>query len=144
MENLIEKLNINGLLSSGAGIAIYLHPGLVYDVHITITKCYFMNNIDKFSPHLFLTIDNSCSVLVNKSNFTYADRLTEGSPMELVPVLHPNFGTLALEVRDGGRLGIDVEIDMNKVYTAENVGGGLCASHSSEHPLSDIQLKLKT
>ena len=63
--------------------------------------------------------------------------------MEPVPVLHPNFGTLAHQVRDGGRLGIDVEIVMKKLYIAENVGGGLRASISLKHPQSYIQIKLK-
>ena len=63
--------------------------------------------------------------------------------MELVPVLHPSFGTLAHQVRDGGRLGIDVEIVMKKLYIAENVGGGLRTSISLKHPQSDIQIKLK-
>ena len=141
--NLIEEINIKGLFSSGAGIAIYLAPRLVYDVHIIIAKCNFMSNIDNFSAHLYLIILSSCSVLIKESNFTHANKLTEGSPMQLIPVVQPNFGTLALIVRDGGRVATDVEIVMNKVHLAENVGGGLYASLALELPQSNIQLKLK-
>ena len=75
-----------------------------------------MSNIDKFNAHLYLIIYSSCSVLVKESNFTHANRLTEGNPMQLVPVVRPNFGTLTLLVNDGGRVAIDVEIVMNEVY----------------------------
>ena len=63
--------------------------------------------------------------------------------MKLVPVVHPNFETLALIVNDRGRVAIDAEIVINEVYIAENVGGDLFASLALEFPQSNIQLKLK-
>ena len=29
----------------GAGVVFHLNSGLRYDLHITLSKCYFMNNI---------------------------------------------------------------------------------------------------
>ena len=69
-----------------AGALVHLTPGLKYDVEITIAKCHFMNNINEVATHLYLQLFSSCSVLVEDSNFTYANRITEGSPMKLVLV----------------------------------------------------------
>ena len=80
-----------------------------------------MNNIDALAAHLYVVTFSSCSVLVEDSNFTHANRITGGDPMEL----EHDSGTLYLCVNDVDGIEIDVEIVMNKVYMAENVGGGL-------------------
>ena len=84
-----------------------------------------MNNIDALAAHLYVVTFSSCSVLVEDSNFTHANRITEGDPMELERVVHTDSGTLYLCVNDVDGIEIDVEIVMNKVHMAENVGGGL-------------------
>ena len=106
----------------GAGVVFHLNSGLRYDLHITLDKCTFRNNIAPYAAHLYLGIFSSCSVSVKDSNFTYANRITEGNPMELVPVVHPARGTIGLQASDGDTaLAIDVEIVMN-VHITENVG----------------------
>ena len=70
--NLIPK---DSSFSMSAGIAFHFSPGLEYDVHITIDKCYLTYNIATYAAHLFLRILSSCSLLVKDSNFTYANRL---------------------------------------------------------------------
>ena len=128
--NLITIPNGNPF-RSGAGIAVRVDPEVGYDVQITITKCYFMNNIGKITAHLHLVIFGSCSVLVKGSNFTYANRLSEGMPMELVPVVHPDIGALTFTVDDGNTAALDVEIVMNEIHIAENVG---CSMRISLYP----------
>ena len=59
-------------LSSSAGLVVHIHPGLEDDIQITITKCYFINNIGKKIAHLYLGIHSSCSILVKDSNIVHA------------------------------------------------------------------------
>ena len=139
--NLITRPNYSSF-PSGAGIAIRVDPEVGYDVQITITKCYFMNNIAKVTAHLHLVIYGSCSVLVKGSNFTYANRLSEGMPMELVPVVHPDVGPLTFTVNDGNTAALDVEIVMNEIHIAENVGGGMRISLYPELSQSHIHMRL--
>ena len=81
------------------------------------------------------------------SNFTHANRITEGDPKELVPVVQPDLGTFLLQTGDnlahGFTTAIDVEIVVNGVYIAGNVGGCLRVSLFPKLPESYIQLKLK-
>ena len=91
--------------SGGAGALVHLTPSLKYDVKITIAKCHFMNNICEAAAHLYLQLFSSCTVLVKDSDFTYANRITEGSPMELVPAVHCCTGPLVLCVYSGGSRG---------------------------------------
>ena len=128
-------------LSSSAGLAVHIHPGLEDDIRITITKCYFMNNIGKKTAHLYLGIHSNCSILVKDSNFTYANRITEVDPMELVPMVHPDIGTLLFRVY--WEYAIEVEVVLNDVCIAENVGGGLAVSFRLEFPQKNVQLRLK-
>ena len=54
--------------------------------------------------------------MVNDSNFTYANRITDGDPLELVPVVHPRYGTLAVYVDDmfdDTAAAIDVDIGLH-------------------------------
>ena len=102
-----------------------------------------MNNIAPYAAHLHLRIDSSCSVLVKYSNFTYANRITEGDPMELVPQVYPDMGTLMLHITDNRAAPIHVEIVINEVQITENVGGGLFVSLLPQLSQSNIQLKLK-
>ena len=134
--------NIDSIFLS-AGVVFHLNSGLRYDLHITLDKCTFRNNIAPYDAHLYLGIFSSCSVSVKDSNFTYANRITEGNPMELVPVVHPARETIGLQASDGDTaLAIDVEIVMN-VHITENVGGGLFAFLLLEPPQSYLQLRLK-
>ena len=131
-------------LSSGAGILVHLNPGLGYNVHIIISKSSIMNNIDQTAAHLFLAIYSSCSIVIKDSNFTHANRIVDGDPMELVPAVHPKVGTLALMVSDGyDTAAVDVKIVLNKVRIAENIGGGLYVSIAPQLSQSYIQLWLK-
>ena len=130
-------------MSSGSGIVILISSPLEYDVQIAIAKCSFMNNIAPYAAHLHLKIYSSCSLLVKYSNFTYANRITEGNPMELVPQVYPDMGTLMLYITDNIAAPIDVEIVINEVQITENVGGGLFVSLLPQLPQSNVQLKLK-
>ena len=132
-------------VSRVAGIAFQLHPGLEYDVHITIDKCNIMNNIQPYAAHFYLGIFSSCSVLVKDSNFTYANRITEGNPMELVPVVQPDREPLMIYISDehSDTAAINVEIVMNEVYIAENVGGGLYVNLLPQLSENNVQLRLK-
>ena len=133
----------------GAGVTFNLTSGLEYDVHITIDKRCVVNNVQPHATHLYLGIFSSCTILVKDSNFTYANRITDGDPMELVPAVQPDIGILAIYTSDqcsdeyGDTAAIDVEIVMNAVHIAENVGGGLHVSLVSKLPQGNIQLKLK-
>ena len=127
---------------AGALVYMYLTPNLKYDVEITIVKCHFMNNINKVAAHLHLGLFSSCTVLVEDSNFTHANGITEGDPIKLVPVVHHYIGPLVLYVNDDGRAPINVQIVMNKVHIAENVGGALHVSLLPQLSQSCIQLKL--
>ena len=150
---IVERTNItygvnlrphDSWISVSAGIVVHLHSGLDYDVLIVISKCNIMKNIDKTSANLFMAISSSSTVLITDSNFTYANRLTEDSPLELVPVVYPNAGTLTLQVTDeDDTAAINVEIVMNELYIAENVGGGLAINCLPQLPQSYIRLKLK-
>ena len=62
--------------------------------------------------------------------------------MELVSVVHHYTGPLLLQVNDGDRATINVQIVMNKVHIAENVGGGLYVSLIPQLSQSYIQLRL--
>ena len=129
-----------------AGIAFQFSPGLEYDVHITIDKCYVTNNIAPYAAHIFAIIFNRCSLIVKDSNFTYANRLTEGDPLELVPVVQPDMGTLMLQINDDyshNGTAIDVDIGIKQVHIAENVGGGLHISFFPRLSQSYIQLKVQ-
>ena len=131
-------------LSSGAGIVVLVDSGLKYYVHLTIVKCCFVHNIDKATAHLHLGIKSSCSVLVKDSNFTYGNRIMESDPMKLVPWVQPDNGTVYFQVHDVfGDRAIYVEIVMNEVQIAENVGGGLFVTLFLELPQSYIELRLK-
>ena len=138
--NLIPKVSS---FSMSAGIAFHLNPALEYDVHITIDKCYLTNNIAPYAAHLSLGILSSCSVIVNNSTFTYANRLTESGPMELVTYM----GTLKLSIFDDDYLdrgiAINVEIGIKQVHIAENVGGGLHISFFLHFSQSFFQLKVQ-
>ena len=132
-------------VSMSAGIAFHFNPGLEYDVRITIDKCNITNNIARYAAHLFVNILSHCSLLVKDSNFTYANRLTEGDPLELVPVVQPDMGTLILHILDyynGNGSAIDVEIGIKQVHIAENVGGGLHTSFYPRLSQSYVQLKV--
>ena len=130
-------------LAGGAGILVRIDPELVYKVQITITNCYFMNNIDKVASHLYLRIYSSCFVLVEDSNFMYANRKTD-DPMELVPMVHPGFEMLLLQISDQmTTTPIDVEVVVNEVHIVENVGGGLVVTFVPQIPQSNIHLRLK-
>ena len=129
-----------------AGIAFQFSPGLEYDVHVTIDKCYVTNNIALYAAHFFAIILSHCSLLVKDSNFTHANRLTEGDPLELVPVVQPDMGTLMLQILDcysSNGTGIDVEIGIKQVHIAENVGGGLHISFFPQLSQSYIQLEVQ-
>ena len=129
-----------------AGIAFQFSPGLEYDVHITIDKCYVTNNIAPYAAHLFVQIFSRCSLIVKDSNFTYANRLTEGDPLELVHVVQPDMGTLMLQILDdysGNGTASDVDIGIKHVHIAENVGGGLDISFFTRLSQSYVQLKVQ-
>ena len=118
----------DGSVSRSAGIAFYFSPGLEYDVHITIDKCNITNNIAPYAAHLFAIILSRWSLIVKDSNFTYANRLTEGDPLELVPVVQPDIGTLIIQIHDyysDNGTAIDGKIGIKHVHIAENAGGGL-------------------
>ena len=123
--NLLPK---DDTISMSAGIAFYFSPGLEYDVHITIDKCCVTNNIARYAAHLFVGILSSSSLLIKDSIFAHANRLTKGDPMELVPVVQPDLGTLSLQTIGTE---IDGEIGVKQLYLTENVGGGL---HVSFYP----------
>ena len=129
--------------SGGAGALVYLTPSLKYNVEITVAKCHFMNNINEVVAHLHLGLFSNCSVQVEDSNFTHANKITEDDPMKLVPVVQRYIGPLLLQVDDDddGRAAINVQIVMNKVHIAENVGGGLHASLALQLSQSYIQLR---
>ena len=81
--------------------------------------------------------------LVKETNFTYANRLTEGDPLELLPVVQPDLGTLILSTLDyysGNGTAIDVDIGIQQVRIAENVGGGMFISPFPRLSQSYIQL----
>ena len=128
--------------SGGAGALVHLTPSLKYDVKITIAKCHFMNNINEVAAHLYLQLFSSCTVLVEDSNFTHANRITEGDPMELVPGVHSYSRPLMLNINDGDRAAINVQIVMKKVHIAENVGGALHVPLLPQLSQSYIQLGL--
>ena len=136
------NLNPNDRFSAGAGALVHLDLNSKYDVEITIAKCHFMNNINEVAAHLHLQLFGNCSVLVEDSNFTHANRITEGDPMELVPVVHSYIGPLVLYVNDWDRAAINVQIVMNRVHIAENVGGGLHVPLFPQLFQSYIQLRL--
>ena len=118
-------------VSRSAGIAFHVSPGLEYDVHITIDKCNITNNIARYAAHLFVNSLGRCSLLVKDSDFTYANRLTEGDPLELVPVVQPDLGTLILSILDyysDNGTATDVDIGIKQVHIAANVGGGMLIS----------------
>ena len=94
-----------------------MDPRIDYDVHVTISKCYFSNNIALYATHLQVDIYNNCSLLVQNSNFTHANRITEGGPMKLVPVVHPTFAVLNLYINDeyNHKATIDVKIVIKEV-----------------------------
>ena len=127
-----------------AGIAFQFSPGLEYDVHITIDKCYFTNNIAPCAAHLFANILSHSSLVVKDSNFTYTNRLTD--PMELVPAIQPDMGTLMLQIFDdysGNGTAIDVDIGIKQVHIAQNVGGGLDTTLYPRFSQSYIQVKVQ-
>ena len=137
--NLIPKAS---LFSMSAGIAFHFNHSLEYDVHITIDQCYVTNNVALYAAHLFLGIYSSCSVIVKNSIFTYANRLTESGPMELVT----DMGTLMLSILDDYNdrgTAINVEIGIKQVHIAENVGGGLHISFFLQLSQSFIRLKVQ-
>ena len=74
---------------------------------------------------------------------------TESDQLELVPAVQPDIEILAIYISDeyrdeyGDTAAIDVEIVMNELHIAENVGGGLHVSLLSKLPPGNIQLKLK-
>ena len=141
--NLIPKFSS---FSMSAGIAFHFSPSSEYDVRITIDKCYVTNNIAPYAAHLFLGILSSCSIIVKNSIFTYANRLTESGPMELVPVVQPDMGTLMLSILDDNNhrgTAIYVEISIKQVHIAENVGGGLHISFFLRLSQSYVQLKVQ-
>ena len=129
--------------SAGAGALVHLDLNSKYDVEITIAKCHFMNNICEVAAHLYLRLFNNCSVLVEESNFTRANRITESETVELVPGVHSYSRPLMLNINDGDRAAINMQIAMNKVHIAENVGGGLHVLLALQHSESYIQLRLK-
>ena len=137
---------VNLTPSMGAGIAFHVSPGLEYDVHITIDKCYVSKNIAQYAAHLYAIIYSSCSLLVKDSHFTYANRLTDNDPLELVPVVQTKLGTLILHIHDDyshNATAIDVEIGIKQVHIAENVGGGLLISLFPRLSQSYIQVKVQ-
>ena len=75
----------------------------------------------------------------------HANRLIESDPMELVPVLNSDGGTLYFEVSDeySDTAAIYVQIDMNGVYIAENVGGGLSVFLVPQLSQNNVRLRLK-
>ena len=130
----------------GARIAFQSSPGLEYDVHITIDKCNITNNIAPYAAHLFVQIFSRWSIIVKNSNSTYANRLTEGDYLELVPVVQPDIGTLMLQILDDysdSGTPVDVDIGIKHVRIAENVGGGLDISFFTRLPQSYIRLKVQ-
>ena len=112
--------NINRPLSSGVFIEIHLKLWFGYDVQISITECNFTNNIATVAAHLHMKLLSNCSVLVKDSSFTFANRITEDDPMKLVPVVHPDIGTLVLYSDAFDNIAIDVQIVINEVHIAEN------------------------
>ena len=143
--NLKPKVAGLSISRGAAGTIVYLNENLEYDVHTKIFKCDFMNNIDTTTAHLYLAIYSSCSILIKDSNFTYANRRTEGEPMELVPIVQSGVGTLAIFISDehSKTSAINVEIVINEVHMAENVGGGLYAFLLPQISQSSVQLRLK-
>ena len=135
--------NINRPLSSGVFIEIHLKLWFGYDVQISITECNFTNNIATVAAHLHMKLLSNCSVLVKDSSFTFANRITEDDPMKLVPVVHPDIGTLVLYSDAFDNIAIDVQIVINEVHIAENVGGGLTAGFHPKFFQSYVQLRLK-
>ena len=141
--NLIPK---GSLFSISAGIAFQFSPGLEYVVHITIDKCYLTHNTAPYAAHLYVSIMSHCSLLVKDSNFTYANRLTEGDPKELVPVVQPDMGALTITMTDDYHdrgTAIDAVIGIKQVHIAENVGGGLHISFFPQLSQSYIRLKVE-
>ena len=141
--NLIPK---GSLFSISAGIAFQFSPRLEYVVHITIDKCYVTHNIAPYAAHLYVDIRRHCSLLVKDSNFTYANRLTKGDPMELVPVVQPDLGALLITTTDDyydRGTAFNVEIGIKQVHIAENVGGSLHISFFPQLSESYIRLKVE-
>ena len=129
--------------SGGAGILFSLHRQLGYDVEITISRCHFTHNVGKVAAHLYLEIfSNNCSVLVEDSSFTFANRITEDDPLEVVPTAHHRLAAVSFIINDYAAA-IDVELSLNTVYIEENVGGGLYVSRSTQSAHSYTQVWLK-
>ena len=125
--NLLPK---DDSISMSAGIAFFFAPGLEYDVHTTIDKCYFTGNIARYAAHLLFGIMSSSSILVKDSNFTHANRLTEGDPMELVAVVQPDLGTLILTtIGTFSKLVLGVK----QLYLTENACFLLSTTFSKSH-----------
>ena len=61
----------------------------------------------------------------------FANRITEDDQLELVPVVHHKLATVSFIINDHAAA-IDVEIVLNTVYIAENIGGGLRVSRFSQ------------
>ena len=80
------------------------------------------------------------------SNFTHANRLTEGDPLKLVPVVQPDMGTLMLQILDyyGSNATAIVEIGIKQVHIAENIGSGLHISFSHDFLKATFSWKCKT
>ena len=126
--------------------SFHFNPELEYDIRITIDKCNITNSIAQYAVHLFVNIPSHCSLLVKDSNFTYANRLTEGDSLKLVPVVQPDRGTLVLHVSDDysdSGIAIDGKIGIKQVHIAENVGGGLWTFLYPQLSQSYIQLKVQ-
>ena len=128
--------------SGGAGISIRLYQGLGYDVQITISRCNFTHNVATVAAHLYLDIFSNCSVLVKDTSFTFANRIAEDDPLELVPVVHYKLAAVSFIINDHAAA-IDVEIVLNTVYITENIGGGLCISRFTQslHSFTKVWLK---
>ena len=135
---------ITSPFSNGAGAIVRVEPGLEYDVHITISKCYFSNNIALYATHLQVGIYSNCSLLIENSNFTHANKKRSG-PMKLVPVVHPSFAVVYLFINDeySGKATLDVKIVMKDVQIADNDGSGLHVSLVPTLSQSCIQLRLQ-
>ena len=90
-------------------------------------------------------IYSNCSLLIENSNFTHANRLTEGSPMKLVPVVHRTFAVLFLYINDeySDKATLDVKIVIRDVQVSNNVGNGLLVSLVPTLAQTSIQLRLQ-
>ena len=74
-----------------------------------------LRTVGRVVAHLYLEISSNCSVLVKYTSFTFANRIAEDDPLELVPAAYHRLATVSFIINDHAAA-IDVEIVLNTVY----------------------------